>query len=230
MWHALLVTRPTRLSPLCSSSAWRSFSLICSINRSPGRGVQSPLFLPYITSTVASAAVWSYVYSPDNGLLNAILQGVGLQPLRWLAEPMGVFALIAQSFGVSLPIWHMGPASRLWRSSSIRPGSLSATTSRSSWPAWRISLRALRGGERGRRPRLENFSPHHFSASLAHHVLPVATNRDWDVQGVQSRLVLTQGGPGNATTTASVLIFQQMFQTIATATAPPFHSLSSPSF
>ena len=35
-------------------------------------------FLPYITSTVASAAVWSYIYSPDNGLLNAGLRAVGL--------------------------------------------------------------------------------------------------------------------------------------------------------
>src|SRR5215469_17104832 len=44
-------------------------------------------FLPYITSTVASAAVWSYLYSPDNGLVNALLKSVGLAGQHWLTEP-----------------------------------------------------------------------------------------------------------------------------------------------
>ncbi|MCA1553501.1 MAG: sugar ABC transporter permease, partial [Chloroflexi bacterium] len=41
-------------------------------------------FFPYITSTVASAAVWAYLYSPDRGLINAVMKGFGLPQLRWL--------------------------------------------------------------------------------------------------------------------------------------------------
>src|SRR6202022_3730769 len=67
-------------------------------------------FLPYITSPVASAAVWSYLYSPDNGLINAALRFVGLPAQHWLTEPKGVFGLIAQSlFGLSVPLWLSGP-------------------------------------------------------------------------------------------------------------------------
>src|SRR5581483_10526739 len=51
-------------------------------------------FLPYITSTVATAAVWSFVYSPDSGLLNAFLKLLSLPPQHWLTEPKGVFALM----------------------------------------------------------------------------------------------------------------------------------------
>ena len=92
-------------------------------------------FLPYITSTVASAAVWSYLYSPDNGLLQHGLKAVGLPPQRWLAEPAGVFALVAREF--RRDVAGLGNRVRAWhcsRSRSTPPGSSSATTSRSSWP------------------------------------------------------------------------------------------------
>src|SRR5207237_1240471 len=62
------------------------------------------------TSTVASAAVWSYLYSPDNGLLNAFLHQLGLPGQRWLSEPKGVFALLGAAFGVGLPAWAQGPS------------------------------------------------------------------------------------------------------------------------
>jgi len=45
-------------------------------------------FLPQVTSSVAIALVFQYVFQPDWGLLNGILHGLGVQdtPL-WLAEP-----------------------------------------------------------------------------------------------------------------------------------------------
>jgi multiple sugar transport system permease protein len=45
-------------------------------------------FLPQITSTVAVALVFSYVFQPNWGLVNGILRQVGVEPLPlWLAEP-----------------------------------------------------------------------------------------------------------------------------------------------
>lgn len=68
------------------------------------------LFLPYVTSTVASAAVWARLYSPDIGLVNQVLKGIGLQPLGWLTENKGVFTLIAQSLDITLPAGITGPS------------------------------------------------------------------------------------------------------------------------
>jgi multiple sugar transport system permease protein len=45
-------------------------------------------FLPQITSTVAVALVFSYVFQPNWGLVNGILREIGVSPLPlWLAEP-----------------------------------------------------------------------------------------------------------------------------------------------
>ena len=45
-------------------------------------------FLPQITSTVAVALVFSYVFQPNWGLVNGILRQLGVDPLPlWLAEP-----------------------------------------------------------------------------------------------------------------------------------------------
>ncbi len=68
------------------------------------------MFLPWVTSTVATAAVWARLYSPDIGLINSVLRGLGMQPLRWLLEDKGVFTLIANWLGVTLPDWLRGPS------------------------------------------------------------------------------------------------------------------------
>lgn len=48
-------------------------------------------FLPQITSTVAVALIFTYVYQPNWGLINGLLHGLGAQHLPlWLAEPRWV--------------------------------------------------------------------------------------------------------------------------------------------
>ncbi len=45
-------------------------------------------FLPQITSTVAIAIIFSYVFQPNWGLLNGALRALGVDPLPlWLADP-----------------------------------------------------------------------------------------------------------------------------------------------
>jgi len=43
-------------------------------------------FVPFITSTVAAAVVWSYLYDPRFGLFNMILKLVGLPGRGWIAS------------------------------------------------------------------------------------------------------------------------------------------------
>jgi len=67
-------------------------------------------FLPYITSTVASATVWLWIFNPRHGPLNQILALVGLSPQRWMNEPRGIVKLLASVWGLSLPAWASGPS------------------------------------------------------------------------------------------------------------------------
>ncbi len=53
------------------------------------------MFLPYVTSTVASAAVWARLYSPDQGIFNELLKTLGLKPVRWLLENKGIFEVLS---------------------------------------------------------------------------------------------------------------------------------------
>ena len=52
-------------------------------------------FLPYITSTVAIAIMFSALFSTDFGLINAGLSLVGISPIDWLNEPDTLKPVIA---------------------------------------------------------------------------------------------------------------------------------------
>lgn len=49
-------------------------------------------FLPYVTSQVAVALVWDWVFNATYGVANGILVAVGGQPLKWLLQPDGIFS------------------------------------------------------------------------------------------------------------------------------------------
>ncbi len=68
-------------------------------------------FLPYITSTVAAATVWRWIFNPrSTGVANWILEGLGFEPQRWYYESTGVFILIGETFGLSVPESFAGPS------------------------------------------------------------------------------------------------------------------------
>lgn len=67
-------------------------------------------FLPYVTSTVAAAAVWAWMFDPRVGIFNAALGKIGIGPLRWLQEPRGVLFLLTDYIGIPWPGWLHGPS------------------------------------------------------------------------------------------------------------------------
>jgi multiple sugar transport system permease protein len=76
-----------------------------------GRGFfRTMYFLPYITSVVAAAMAWSWIYNPQYGVLNYLLEKIGATPLKWLLEPTGVFQLLFAKTGAHLPPWAQGPS------------------------------------------------------------------------------------------------------------------------
>jgi multiple sugar transport system permease protein len=214
MWHALLVTATYALIsvPLqLGLGLWIAYLLYQKVRGQEAFRVL--FFLPYITSTVASAAVWSYLYSPDNGLLNGALRLVGLPAQQWLTEPRGVFLLVAQSFGVGVPLWLQGPSMALV--------SLIAFTT---WVFVGYDIAIFLAGlgnvptELYDAAKVDGASGWTLFRNITFPLLSPTTfflliftvigtfkafNHVW---------VMTEGGPGDATTTASVLIFQQLYQ------------------
>ncbi len=58
-------------------------------------GIVGAYFLPYITSTVAIAIMFSALFSTDFGMINAGLGLLGISPVDWLNEPDSLKPVIA---------------------------------------------------------------------------------------------------------------------------------------
>ncbi|HEY2898653.1 MAG TPA: sugar ABC transporter permease [Gemmatimonadaceae bacterium] len=70
-------------------------------------------FLPFVTTLVAVAIVWRYLYHPQYGFLNYALGAVGIHPIDWLGDPrwaMPAIILLAvwKNFGYNMLIFIAG--------------------------------------------------------------------------------------------------------------------------
>jgi multiple sugar transport system permease protein len=74
---------------------------------------RSIYFAPVVTTLVAVAIVWRYLYHPRYGLLNHVLGMVGIGPIDWLGDPhwaMPAIILLAvwKNFGYNMLIFIAG--------------------------------------------------------------------------------------------------------------------------
>jgi len=180
-----------------------------------GKGLLRVMFfLPYITSTVASAAVWAYLYSPDKGLINAAIRTLGLTPERWLGEPMGVLGVLARDYlGTTLPGWAQGPSLALvslivyttWvfvgYDAAIFLAGL-GNVPKELYDAAKVD--GASGWKLFRHITFPLLSPTTFFLLI---LTVIGTFKAFN-----HIYVMTQGGPGTTTTTASIFIFQQLYQ------------------
>jgi len=69
-----------------------------------GAGIfRSIYFLPFVTSTIAIAMVWSWIFNTHEGLLNYFFSLVGLAPVPWIEHPdYAMRSLIIMSIWSSL--------------------------------------------------------------------------------------------------------------------------------
>jgi ABC-type sugar transport system permease subunit len=70
-------------------------------------------FLPVISSTVAAALIWSWLYSPSFGIINHLLSLVGIQGPPWLgsttwAMPAIIVMSVWKTFGTSMLLFIAG--------------------------------------------------------------------------------------------------------------------------
>jgi len=170
-------------------------------------------YLPYITATVAAAAVFEYVYHPQYGVLNTILANLGLGPLRFLQEPNGIFDMIGNRFGVDVPAVAAGPSLALV---SVAIFSI--------WHFLGFQIVIFLGGlgnipvEYYEAARLDGASQRQVFTKIT---LPLLTPQIFFVFTIASIgvlrafneiFVLTNGGPLDTTRTVSMLVFRTFFQ------------------
>ena len=71
-------------------------------------------FIPTVTSLVAVSIVWKIMFNQQSGLVNFLLQKIGIAPLGWLSESTGIFHLLFANFGINLPTFMGGPSLALF--------------------------------------------------------------------------------------------------------------------
>jgi len=84
--------------------------------RGPSRGgrlARALFFLPAVTSLVAIALVWRWMYHPDAGVINYALARAGLGPVDWLGDPrVALVAVMIVSVwtqvGYQMAVFHAG--------------------------------------------------------------------------------------------------------------------------
>lgn len=214
MWQALLTTATYSLMSVPVQLGLGLFFAYLLFQRVRGRELfRLVFFLPYVTSTVASAAVWSYLYNPDRGLINTVLGALGLPQPRWLAEPTGVFALVARAFGAELPPWAHGPSL-----------ALVAVFIYTTWVFVGYDVTVFLAG-------LSNIPAELYDAArvdgaggwalFRHITVPLLSPTTFFLsiitvigtfKAFNHIYVMTMGGPGTATTTASIYIFRQLYE------------------
>ncbi len=71
-------------------------------------------FLPYVTPSVAAAAIFKQLFSTRHSSpANQVMQFLGMEPQMWLRESDGIFSMISEGLGFSLPEWAAGPSMAL---------------------------------------------------------------------------------------------------------------------
>jgi multiple sugar transport system permease protein len=152
---------------------------------------RTAFFLPVVTTLVAMAVVWRYLYHPRLGLLDRALAALGVSPIDWLGDPrwaMPAIILLAvwKNFGFNMVILIAGLQSipeRLYEAASIDGASATQQLSKVTLPMLRptlvfVSLMTMIGA----------------------------------FQLFAEPYVMTQGGPANATLSVVLLMYEEGFR------------------
>ncbi|WP_129842905.1 sugar ABC transporter permease [Streptomyces sp. RFCAC02] len=167
--------------------------LLAVLANKPFRGVglfRSALYLPHIVSLTAVSMVWLWIYSRD-GMVNELLDLVGLDPQRWLHEPGSALTAVS-----AMRVWKALGSNMVLLLAGLQaiPRHLYEAARMDGANAWQqfryVTLPGLR-------PML---------------VYVVTMDIIYLSQSFAELFVLTQGGPLGETTTANYLIYNEAFQ------------------
>jgi multiple sugar transport system permease protein len=101
LWRAVFQTLYYAVASVAGATAL-SMALALALNqRLKSIGFyRTFFFLPAVTSLVAIAMVWRWIYNTEFGVLNAFLNALGINPVNWLGDP-----LLAMPAVILMSIW-----------------------------------------------------------------------------------------------------------------------------
>jgi len=153
--------------------------------------VRSIFMLPMIATPVAVALVWRLMFQPDLGILNGILQAMGLPAWGWTSNEAAALPLLAM-----VDAWE-------WTSFMT----LMTLAALAALPAWPMEAASLDGASRWQTFR-------HVTWPLIRPVVIAAASfRAIDaLKTFDLILVITGGGPGFASETIDVYAYRTTFE------------------
>ncbi|MCY4020311.1 MAG: sugar ABC transporter permease [Chloroflexi bacterium] len=169
-----------------------AFWLALALNRKM-RGIiffRTVYFLPQITLTVAAATIWRWIYQPEIGMINHVLEWFGIDGPKWIhdtkwAMPSVIIMSNWQGIGFAMLILLaglQGIPEEYYEAASIDGAS---------------------GWQRMRYVTLPMLSPAFFFV--------IVTSLIGAFQAFDQFYILTEGGPAHATTPLTLYIFQNAF-------------------
>jgi multiple sugar transport system permease protein len=147
-------------------------------------------FLPVIIAAAFVSIVWSYFFADDLGVINYYLRLLGLPGVRWLTDSGNAMASI-----ILMDVWKNTGFFMVIFIAALQgvPRNLVEAALMDGTPPWRLFFRIT----------LPLISPVVFFAIVYASI--------GALQVYESIVILTQGGPGDATRSLSILIVEQGF-------------------
>jgi sn-glycerol 3-phosphate transport system permease protein len=153
--------------------------------------LQGAVFSPYIISMVSVSLLWMWMMDPQYGLLNAVLEFVGLPGLKWLQDPhTSLLSLVLVSVWKNVGFYALVIVAGL---QSI-PKEIYEAADLDETPAWRSFWKIT----------LPMLSPTLFFL--------VVVGMINSFQVFESINIMTQGGPVNSTNTLVYYIYENGFR------------------
>ncbi len=151
--------------------------------------VRAIIFLPTLVPVIAAALLWMWALNAETGAVNSVLRALHLPAPDWLGTPRGAMASI-----VLVSLWGIGTFVVIY-AAAIRGVPLSL-----------YEAACIDGA--GPFRRLLTITLPIISPTIAFNVVMSII---WSLQAFAVPLVMTRGGPANATTTFALYVYQNAF-------------------
>jgi multiple sugar transport system permease protein len=187
VWRTLYFTAASVIAPLILG-VWAA---VCFSNNFKGRGLARTLFvLPMMATPVAISLVWTMMFHPQLGVLNYILTSVGLPPSTWVYDAGTVIPTL-----VMVETWQWTPLVML----IVLGGIASLPTD----PYEAAILDGANAWQMFRHITLPLVMPFIMVAAVIRIIDALKT--------FDTIYVITLGGPGSASETINILLYQTAF-------------------
>ncbi|HEY4854621.1 MAG TPA: sugar ABC transporter permease [Streptosporangiaceae bacterium] len=192
VFHALLISAYYVLWNIPFQTVLALALAMLLVRKMPAMGVFRALYvLPYMSTPVAMAVVWSWMFNAQNGLINHLLLLVGVHGPDWLGSTSTALPVVAmvntwQYAGYNMLFFLAGLLAippQLYESASIDGASAFRRFTRITLPLLNSTM-----------------------------LFVLVTDIIGSFQIFDTVYVMTQGGPGNATNVVNYQIYQTAFQ------------------